>query len=67
MTERPPSPPRRSPGRPRRAAPHWEADIVAADGGTVHLRPIRPEDDEGINGLMERSSDQTRYYRFFGR
>jgi acyl-CoA synthetase (NDP forming)/RimJ/RimL family protein N-acetyltransferase len=46
--------------------PHWEADIVAADGGTVHLRPICPEDDDGINGLMERSSDQTRYYRFFG-
>jgi len=22
---------------------HWEADIVAADGGTVHLRPIDPE------------------------
>ena len=33
----------------------------------MHLRPIRPDDDEGINGLMERSSDQTRYYRFFGR
>jgi acyl-CoA synthetase (NDP forming)/GNAT superfamily N-acetyltransferase len=45
---------------------HWEADIVAADGGTVHLRPICPEDAEGLNGLMERSSDQTRYYRFFG-
>ncbi|MGY1887713.1 GNAT family N-acetyltransferase [Blastococcus sp. SYSU DS0753] len=46
--------------------PHWEADIVAADGGTVHLRPICPEDAAGLNGLMERSSDQTRYYRFFG-
>ena len=46
--------------------PHWEADIVAADGGTVHLRPICPDDDEGLVGLMERSSDQTRYYRFFG-
>jgi acyl-CoA synthetase (NDP forming)/GNAT superfamily N-acetyltransferase len=46
--------------------PHWEADIVAADGGTVHLRPICPEDAEGITGLMDRSSDQTRYYRFFG-
>ena len=45
---------------------HWEADIVAADGGTVHLRPICPEDDEGLVGLMDRSSDQTRYYRFFG-
>ena len=46
--------------------PHWEADIVAADGGTVHLRPICPEDADGLVGLMERSSDQTRYYRFFG-
>jgi len=45
---------------------HWEADIVAADGGTVHLRPICPEDAEGLTGLMDRSSDQTRYYRFFG-
>ncbi|MCW2675146.1 MAG: Acetate--CoA ligase forming, partial [Modestobacter sp.] len=48
------------------APPHWEADVVAADGGTVHLRPITPADSEGIVGLMERSSDQTRYYRFFG-
>ncbi|MCZ2805020.1 GNAT family N-acetyltransferase [Modestobacter sp. VKM Ac-2983] len=46
--------------------PHWEADVVAADGGTVHLRPITPEDADGIVGLMDRSSDQTRYYRFFG-
>ena len=45
---------------------HWEADIVAADGGTVHLRPICPEDAAGLVGLMDRSSDQTRYYRFFG-
>ncbi len=45
---------------------HWEADIVAADGGTVHLRPICPDDADGLVGLMERSSDQTRYYRFFG-
>ncbi|MEI4271492.1 bifunctional GNAT family N-acetyltransferase/acetate--CoA ligase family protein [Klenkia sp. LSe6-5] len=46
--------------------PGWEADVVAADGGTVHLRPITPEDADGLQGLMERSSDQTRYYRFFG-
>jgi acyl-CoA synthetase (NDP forming)/RimJ/RimL family protein N-acetyltransferase len=45
---------------------HWEADVIAADGGTVHLRPICPEDADGLVGLMERSSDQTRYYRFFG-
>jgi succinyl-CoA synthetase alpha subunit/GNAT superfamily N-acetyltransferase len=67
-TDQPPSP--AGPGTAEETAPqpppHWEADIVAADGGTVHLRPISPEDAEGINGLMERSSDQTRYYRFFG-
>jgi acyl-CoA synthetase (NDP forming)/GNAT superfamily N-acetyltransferase len=69
VTEQPPGaqpstaqPPTENPTPP----PHWEADIVAADGGTVHLRPICPEDADGINGLMERSSDQTRYYRFFG-
>ncbi|WP_448638776.1 bifunctional acetate--CoA ligase family protein/GNAT family N-acetyltransferase [Geodermatophilus sp. URMC 63] len=32
----------------------------------MHLRPICPEDADGLVGLMERSSDQTRYYRFFG-
>jgi acyl-CoA synthetase (NDP forming)/GNAT superfamily N-acetyltransferase len=53
------------PAVPRPPA-HWEADVVAADGGTVHLRPISPDDTDGIVGLMERSSDQTRYYRFFG-
>jgi len=62
VTEQAAQPPTDNPAPP----PHWEADIVAADGGTVHLRPICPEDADGINGLMERSSDQTRYYRFFG-
>ncbi|MGX5656989.1 bifunctional acetate--CoA ligase family protein/GNAT family N-acetyltransferase [Geodermatophilus nigrescens] len=58
-------PPDRSDAAPKPPA-HWEADIIAADGGTVHLRPICPEDAEGLTGLMDRSSDQTRYYRFFG-
>jgi acyl-CoA synthetase (NDP forming)/GNAT superfamily N-acetyltransferase len=61
-------PPLEAPVDPDVAAPppHWEADVVAADGGTVHLRPITPADADGIVGLMDRSSDQTRYYRFFG-
>jgi acyl-CoA synthetase (NDP forming)/GNAT superfamily N-acetyltransferase len=54
------------PGRATPPPAHWEADIVAADGGTVHLRPIRPDDADGLVGLMERSSEQTRYFRFFG-
>ena len=45
---------------------HWEADVVAADGATVHLRPITPEDADGLVGLHARSSERTRYLRFFG-
>jgi acyl-CoA synthetase (NDP forming)/RimJ/RimL family protein N-acetyltransferase len=70
-TQTPPGTPDRATEQDRAPEPpqppaHWEADIIAADGGTVHLRPICPEDAEGLVGLMDRSSDQTRYYRFFG-
>jgi acyl-CoA synthetase (NDP forming)/RimJ/RimL family protein N-acetyltransferase len=61
-----PPPARAEDAPPPQPPAHWEADIIAADGGTVHLRPICPEDTEGLVGLMDRSSDQTRYYRFFG-
>src|SRR4051794_23451511 len=44
----------------------WEADVVAADGGTVHLRPITAADAEGLVALHGRLSEQTRYFRFFG-
>jgi acyl-CoA synthetase (NDP forming)/GNAT superfamily N-acetyltransferase len=44
----------------------WEADVVANDGGTVHLRPIRPDDADALVALHERLSEQTRYFRFFG-
>ncbi|MBA3524922.1 MAG: GNAT family N-acetyltransferase [Geodermatophilaceae bacterium] len=46
--------------------PGWEADVVAADGGTVHLRPIVPGDAAGLSALVARSSERTRYLRFFG-
>jgi acyl-CoA synthetase (NDP forming)/RimJ/RimL family protein N-acetyltransferase len=45
---------------------HWEADVVVADGGTVHLRPIRREDADELTAMHARLSDQTRYFRFFG-
>jgi acyl-CoA synthetase (NDP forming)/RimJ/RimL family protein N-acetyltransferase len=45
---------------------HWEADVVLADGGTVHLRPICPEDADALTAMHARLSDQTRYFRFFG-
>ena len=45
---------------------HWEADVVLSDGGTVHLRPITPDDAQLIVGLHGRLSDRTRYFRYFG-
>lgn len=45
--------------------PHWEADVVVADGGTVHLRPIRPTDAEDLVAFHTGLSDRTRYLRFF--
>ncbi|GES02320.1 GNAT family N-acetyltransferase [Acrocarpospora corrugata] len=45
---------------------HWEADVVLSDGGTAHLRPIRPADAELLRAFYSRLSDQTIYFRFFG-
>ncbi|WP_427017226.1 GNAT family N-acetyltransferase [Pseudarthrobacter sp. P1] len=44
---------------------HWEADVVLRDGGTAHLRPIAPDDAEGLQSFhMAQSADST-YLRFF--
>ncbi|WP_214412498.1 bifunctional acetate--CoA ligase family protein/GNAT family N-acetyltransferase [Sphaerisporangium fuscum] len=45
---------------------HWEADVVLADGGTAHLRPIRPDDADLLRAFYSRLSDQSIYFRFFG-
>lgn len=44
---------------------HWEADVVAADGGTVHLRPIRPTDADALVAFHAGLSQRTRYLRYF--
>lgn len=44
---------------------HWEADVVLADGGTAHLRPIRPGDADTLREFYARLSAETIYYRFF--
>ncbi len=44
---------------------HWEADVVLADGGTVRVRPIRPDDGERLLGLHARLSPDSVYYRYF--
>ncbi|MEV5748628.1 GNAT family N-acetyltransferase [Actinoallomurus sp. NPDC052308] len=44
---------------------HWEADVVLADGGTAHLRPIRAGDAELLREFYARLSPESIYYRFF--
>ncbi|GAA3457293.1 bifunctional GNAT family N-acetyltransferase/acetate--CoA ligase family protein [Dactylosporangium matsuzakiense] len=41
------------------------ADVLLADGTTVHLRPIRPQDADRIVALHSRFSERTRYLRYF--
>jgi len=45
---------------------HWVADVLASDGGAVHLRPIVPEDAERLLEFHSKLSDRTRYLRYFG-
>ncbi|AXX28798.1 GNAT family N-acetyltransferase [Actinosynnema pretiosum subsp. pretiosum] len=44
----------------------WEADVVLADGGTAHLRPITPDDGQRLLEFHSRLSERTRYFRYFG-
>jgi acyl-CoA synthetase (NDP forming)/RimJ/RimL family protein N-acetyltransferase len=44
---------------------HWEADVVLADGGTAHLRPIRADDAGLLRDFYTRLSPESIYYRFF--
>lgn len=41
-------------------------DAVLADGGTVHVRPIRPDDAAAHRGFVQGLSAETMYARFFG-
>ncbi|MCI2240388.1 GNAT family N-acetyltransferase [Paenibacillus sp. TRM 82003] len=43
----------------------WEADVVLRDGGTAHVRPIRPSDAELVAAFHSRQSEESRYMRFF--
>lgn len=42
-----------------------DADVLLADGSTVHIRPIRPGDADAIVELHSRFSERTRYLRYF--
>ena len=39
--------------------------MLASDGGTLHLRPIRPDDADRLVSLHSRLSERTRYLRYF--
>jgi acetyl coenzyme A synthetase (ADP forming)-like protein len=43
----------------------WEADVVLADGGSAHLRPVVSADQTKLRELYESLSDESRYRRFF--
>jgi acetyl coenzyme A synthetase (ADP forming)-like protein len=46
--------------------PGWcVTDAVLADGGTVHIRPITPEDSAALLAFHSRLSDETIHLRFF--
>jgi RimJ/RimL family protein N-acetyltransferase len=42
-----------------------ECDVTLGDGSRIHLRPIRPDDQERLISFHERLSGQTAYQRFF--
>ena len=43
----------------------FEADVVLSDGGTVLIRPIRPEDAPALARFHERLSPESVYLRYF--
>ncbi|GAA4642179.1 GNAT family N-acetyltransferase [Gordonia humi] len=44
----------------------WVADVLASDGGVVHLRPILPSDADALVAFHNGLSERTRYLRYFG-
>ncbi|ABW10694.1 GCN5-related N-acetyltransferase [Parafrankia sp. EAN1pec] len=53
------------PGLPRDYPAHWEADVILSDGGTAHIRPIRPSDGALLRPFWSRLSQRTIYFRYF--
>jgi GNAT superfamily N-acetyltransferase len=51
-----------APGYPE----HWAAEVVASDGGVVHLRPILPSDADAMVEFHSRLSERTGYLRYVG-
>lgn len=43
----------------------YREDVVLKDGQTVHIRPIRPDDADGLYAMWQRLSPETIRLRFF--
>jgi acyl-CoA synthetase (NDP forming)/RimJ/RimL family protein N-acetyltransferase len=43
----------------------WEADVVLRDGSVAHVRPIVPNDADGLRRFHARQSAESIYLRFF--
>ena len=43
----------------------WEADVVLRDGSVAHLRPITPQDADGVRTFHAEQSPDSIYMRFF--
>ena len=47
-------------------APHrYATDALLRDGGSIHMRAIRPDDKQRLLALFERLSSRSVYFRFF--
>lgn len=43
----------------------WEADVVLRDGSVARVRPIRPDDADGLRRFHAGQSEESIYLRFF--
>lgn len=44
---------------------HHAGDVVLKDGSTVHVRAMKPEDDEGLLALFQSLSEESLWFRFY--
>ncbi len=61
-----PAPSPQPPSGPYEFPAHWVADVLASDGGVVHLRPVVPDDADAMVEFHAGLSERTRYLRYFG-
>lgn len=50
---------------PKTYPAHRSADVALSDGSTVHIRPVRDEDESALAGFFDELSPQARGFRFF--